>query len=198
MNTTEKHYQDWLETYVALVLGENKAYTNFRRDACPGKFLHVKKFCNSRACAKKWQKKKIDILCYINYFYNCKEVSLGIFHVQVEEMHTCRFFSGYDSHVHADECMKRGWPKGPCKMCCSLNKHCYCRWVVLTCPSSASFSGYLTGNAFYRRFFSFESIAKSGDRRATRNNESGEIINQLEKTPTSFEADSEMRHCLLF
>lgn len=53
MNTTEKHYQDWLETYVALVLGENKAYTNFRRDVCRGKFLYVKKFCNTGACAKK-------------------------------------------------------------------------------------------------------------------------------------------------
>lgn len=32
----EKYYQDWLETYVDLVLGENKIYTNFGRDAHPG------------------------------------------------------------------------------------------------------------------------------------------------------------------
>lgn len=67
MNTTEEHYQDWLETYVAQVMWGNKTSTNFGRDACPGK-IYVLKFHISAACAKKTLKKS-KILCCNNYFY---------------------------------------------------------------------------------------------------------------------------------
>lgn len=40
MNTTEKHYQDWFETYVALALEENKSIYKLQR-RCLSKQIHT-------------------------------------------------------------------------------------------------------------------------------------------------------------
>ena len=106
MNTSEKHYQDWLETYVALVLGENKAYTNFRGDVCPGKFLYVKTFCNCGACAKKLPKK---FSCTaLTIFTTVRKCPVRNFSSASRRNAHLRFFSDGDSHDHDDERIKRG------------------------------------------------------------------------------------------